>query len=599
MPNERNAVSLIATRLPYAVRRLAYISSDGESPLVDADLRGSQVYAAALDADFDSVKFDIPVDGLWIDAPEADANTLRIALEVWPPALSEWGFLWITLHPTVDAEQLFAATDFRLWTSQTLPDSAQLVQAVFEEYSAVEHAYALMDEGRPDWAFDLLDGLPDEALPDAIAQMEAAVAMQVALLGWPADTSNAPLLRRFSRSQQQFYKAVYIYPLLHSAYVCQGEFWLKLGRPDMTRRLLRSIQHASPRVEVEDRLEHIPESRDIVDTEPSLPNWDPAFRPRILILTYADSDSGMDVLYDGLCRILGAERLQEYPYKPVLHGQSGGRHPSACCHPGQAQSLETLEAELRVGTYDCILFADALRRTPRDEILRLIHANPKTPVVVYDTWDDCNDLHEELRQHLELDAFSGFFKREMLAGVSYASDTRPLPLAYSDGRVPARFPTERQHQVFFAGNRVFGLRRLYLEHIEEALTCSFADEFAPEEYAARLDESRIGLDFFGFGFDTVRYWELPAHGCMLLAERKPIRLPYNFQDGVCAVFFDDLPELEEKLQYYLAHPAEATRIAEAGHQHFLKHHTASARARQFLAQIQQRIGSHNPEGDLG
>lgn len=581
---------MIAARLPYAVRRLAYVSKDGNAIPDGAELRGARVYAAELGADLDSSELDEPMDGLWIDLPDADWDTLRPALVSWLPVLSERGFLWMTIPVSVDVDALFLDTGSRVWTRQPVSDTGQLVHAVCEAYSAVEHAYALLDGGHPDWAFDLLERLPEEALPDAVAQMEAAVAMQVALLGWPADAPKAPLLRRFSRAQQQFYKAVYIYPLLQSAYVCQAEFWMKLGRPDMARRLLRSIQHAAPRIEVKERLEVIPETQAIADTEHEPSVWDPAFRPRMSIVTYADGDSGMDVLYDGLCRVLGADRLQEYPYKPSLHGEGECRHPSVCCHPGTPKTVEQLEAELRAGEYDFILFADALQRTPREEVLRLVRAHPKVPVAVYDTWDDCNDLQEDIRRHLEVERFCGYFKREMLAGVPYGPGACPLPLAYSDGRVPAKFPGERTHDLFFAGNRVFGLRRLYLEHLELKLGRSFADEFAPDEYAARLDRSLIGLDFFGFGFDTVRYWEVPAHGGMLLAERKPVRIPHNFEDGVSAVFFDDLPELEEKLEYYLDHSEEAARIAAAGHRHFMAHHTASARARQFLGQMQRWMG---------
>ncbi|MDZ4860169.1 MAG: glycosyltransferase, partial [Candidatus Hydrogenedentes bacterium] len=107
-----------------------------------------------------------------------------------------------------------------------------------------------------------------------------------------------------------------------------------------------------------------------------------------------------------------------------------------------------------------------------------------------------------------------------------------------------------------------------------------------EMYKQSLADSRIGLSFFGFGFDTVRYWELAAHGCMLLAERPLVRIPFNFIAGESANFFDDLPELEQKLAHYLAHPDEAQMIATAGHSHFLKYHTTSARARQFLGRIQ-------------
>ena len=85
----------------------------------------------------------------------------------------------------------------------------------------------------------------------------------------------------------------------------------------------------------------------------------------------------------------------------------------------------------------------------------------------------------------------------------------------------------------------------------------------------------------------MRYWEVPAHGCMLLSERLPIRIPHNFRDGESAVFFDDLEQLETRLAHYLASPEDARAIGRAGHEHLKHYHTGSARARQMMGWIDQ------------
>ena len=101
----------------------------------------------------------------------------------------------------------------------------------------------------------------------------------------------------------------------------------------------------------------------------------------------------------------------------------------------------------------------------------------------------------------------------------------------------------------------------------------------------------MGISLPGNGFDTVRYWELPAHGVLLLSERLPLAIPHDFVDGKHAVFFDTVAELRDKADYYLAHPQEAIAIARSGHAYLLEHHTGSARARQCLGQIQQRLST--------
>jgi len=245
-----------------------------------------------------------------------------------------------------------------------------------------------------------------------------------------------------------------------------------------------------------------------------------------------------------------------------------------------------IEEQLRLGRFDVIVFGDLLELTDREAVLRLVNANPKVPLFVVDTQDDGYDSLPRILAYLGRDAVHGQFKREMLACVAYSPGTYPLPLAYPDDRVAHDIAGQRPDDVFWAGHRCWGLRRLYLDHIEARLGRSLDQRYTPDEYRAALDRAQIGLDIFGLGYDTVRYWETPARGCMLLAERRPIRIPLDFEDGESAVFFDDLPDLEQKLDYYLAHPDETRAIAVRGHDHLRRYHTGSARARQFLGRIQ-------------
>jgi len=136
---------------------------------------------------------------------------------------------------------------------------------------------------------------------------------------------------------------------------------------------------------------------------------------------------------------------------------------------------------------------------------------------------------------------------------------------------------------------MFGLRTLYTECLASVRGMEVERKYTPDEFKLALADSRIGLDFFGLGFDTVRYWELPAHGCLLLAERRPIRIPHDYEDGTSAVFFDDLPDLLEKLAYYDARPDRVAEIAAAGHEHFKRFHTNTARAEQFLGWVEARV----------
>ena len=204
------------------------------------------------------------------------------------------------------------------------------------------------------------------------------------------------------------------------------------------------------------------------------------------------------------------------------------------------------------------------------------------PVALMDALDEFTDFRDRVATHLQFNDFAAYFKREKHRAIDYGTNSYPLPFAYDQRRALEASPTNPRESFFWAGHRMFGIRRLYLESLEKHLGTTLDTMYTPEEYVQRIQGAAIGLNCFGMGFDTVRYWELPAHGTMLLSERLPIEIPYDFVDGESAVFFDDLSTLIEKLSYYETHPKETAEIAHAGHARYWQHHTNQARARQLL-----------------
>lgn len=453
-------------------------------------------------------------------------------------------------------------------------------------YDPVAHAKVLRESGKPAEAYEILSMIPGERLTEAKANAFVDAEMQQCLLDLEKRLPNTYQLQLFFTSLNLFYHAVSIDPLLQEPYHCQAAFWERIGMPDMGRRLLRSLNYASQQPVCEHH-------RSLLQEEaPKLPDIFSRTRKirRVLFLIPPEPNYGLDVLYDGLCDVLDDENVVDFPSKPTLHGDrplTQANYPCMFLRKSQALPPDEIVERLDKNDFDIVLYGD-VRGTMDAAGLPHLLRRVAAPIVLVDQEDTPVDHSQERTTHVGV-RFALQFKREKLSGIRYAARTYPLPFAFPESYLPQHQPVHRERTVFWAGHRMFGLRRLYLEYVEQQFGLQLDRLLPPDQYALEMLSSQIGLSFFGFGFDTVRYWEIPAHGCMLLAERPPIEIPENFKDGESAVFFDDLPELSEKLEYYLAHPSEVQRIAEAGHRLLRRHHTGKARAEQMLARIERYL----------
>jgi Glycosyl transferases group 1/Methyltransferase domain len=474
-------------------------------------------------------------------------------------------------------------------------ETEQFLIAVRPEYNPVAHARELLEAGRPDASYEVLSLIPEPYFenPDNAAVITSD--MLVSLLGIDDATGSEGRLDRFAQAQTLFHRTASKAPRCIDAYQCMAEFWRRIGDPSMGARLLRSIQHVAPSANAQRQVHAYTEIPPTHTQDLVPPEWTPPEHlPRVLFVTRKVPDYGLDVLYDGLCAVLGDARVIEFPWKPSLHGQTPDvfRHyPCTFDRPGDTVTLDDVRARLDRGDFDFVLYGDTERSLDEMAARQLTAAAEGTPIFVVDGGDDPRDNLGDILDHLGISSAAGYFKREMLKCVTYSPGTFPMPFAYADDRVAPDITGARTMPLFWAGNREYAPRPLYLEHVEELLQHPFNASYPQSEYATILRHARIGLNLFGGGFDTVRYWELPAHGCMLFSDRPPIHIPHNFIDGESAVFFDDLPDLEEKLTHYLAHPDATKAIAAAGYEHLTKHHTGSARARHFLGWIYQALES--------
>jgi len=88
-------------------------------------------------------------------------------------------------------------------------------------------------------------------------------------------------------------------------------------------------------------------------------------------------------------------------------------------------------------------------------------------------------------------------------------------------------------------------------------------------------------NFMRYG-GNMRLFEAAGVGAFQISDDRP-GIHEWFKEDQHLVIYRNLDELKEKVQYYLDHPEERQRIADAARKHVLEHHTYEQRLRQLEA----------------
>lgn len=91
-----------------------------------------------------------------------------------------------------------------------------------------------------------------------------------------------------------------------------------------------------------------------------------------------------------------------------------------------------------------------------------------------------------------------------------------------------------------------------------------------------------GISVPGAGYDTYRYWEIPATGACLVSFRTPITIPEDFTHWKNAIFVDDLYDLSKIMNFLLTERKSVQDIGYEGFLHLRSRHTSVQRAETVL-----------------
>lgn len=337
---------------------------------------------------------------------------------------------------------------------------------------------------------------------------------------------------------------------------------------------------------------------------------------RILLVSNPEPDYTQDVVYHGLVSLLGAENVVEHPRAPRYHETATPEAPYPMLRLGVPDAAPRGALDEMVAWSDAVVVGSLNRdaHAVARDALRLAKAARK-PTAFLDGGDD--PYVKEIFRHVDV-----YFKREvplrnpfltplplqrlyfrwrapqfvgpLREAIAVATSGMPgiLPLPFGVIDHGQRASREKDFDVAFMGlptsrERVRArdaLRRLSSEGIRV---------YAPDErlswwdYLDILARSRIGISLRGHGFDTYRYWEIPALGTMLLSETPRIEIPDNFEHGREAWFA--APESMPAAVREVLASADVAGIARAGHEKLLRKHTSHARGRTVLDALRARM----------
>jgi hypothetical protein len=317
---------------------------------------------------------------------------------------------------------------------------------------------------------------------------------------------------------------------------------------------------------------------------------------KILFLNTPETDYLQDLSYSGLVKALGPGRVVDHPWNPRFHLPLKD-YPRDLGRAGFAWPRIRADA----GSFGLVMVGAAKPRCFQSYLKIVDRIPPSTPVAFIDggDWPEMGgDLKRLDGWELYLEAvkrrpFDLVLKREMAEGAAYPANTFPLPLSFNFDRLPGRLPSCLRYQVSFWAVESNPVRTKALALIEDEFDCrangTVRDQVFSKykrkgrRYLEELAACAVVLNFPGAGWDTLRYWEVPALGRFMISMRPRIAIPDNFVDGKEIVFCrDDLSDLVDLCQYSLDHPEQREVMARAGTAKAREKHSDVARARYML-----------------
>ena len=317
-----------------------------------------------------------------------------------------------------------------------------------------------------------------------------------------------------------------------------------------------------------------------------------------------------DLTYAGLAEVLGKECVVDIPSHWQYHRERRFFWEPRNRYPGNLGYVPGPGPAFKKSDYDAVILGSA--KPDALSTLASVLENLRAPWFFVDGGDR-QDIGGDFEREGGKESLTLFrslcgkkkpaavFKREIPKGTK-TEGVFPLQFSFNPSLIAPLAPTsEKDHKVVFWAVESSEQRKKAFKLLQGKYDCGENGSvpgrkaskyiFKGAAYFKALNRTRIVLNLRGAGFDTLRYWEVPASGSLLLSEEPTIGIPDDFTNGKNAVFCgNDLSDMTSLIDHYLTHEDEALDIAREGQKHLLAHHTHRHRAEFILEVLEKQCG---------
>jgi hypothetical protein len=324
---------------------------------------------------------------------------------------------------------------------------------------------------------------------------------------------------------------------------------------------------------------------------------------KILYICSTRFDYLQDLTYAGLVKVLGKENVVDYPWNPKFNLPIKS-YPKNLGFKSISFRFPIMNNFKEI---DFVILASA-KKDALETYLKILPLIKNKPILFLDGGDfseiggdfyrhHCGDLYEAAIKQRPFDII---LKREYISSLHSAhANIFPFPFSfpYNITLLPI---TERlkKYDVSFWGQQNPQIRTNALNLLAGKYDCNQNGTTLDQNfktykrkglfYLKEISRCKIVLNFRGLGWDTMRYWEVPATGAFMISQEPKISIPNNFESGKHLVWCSDsLDDLIDLIDYYLARPLEREQMAINAREHLIKYHLNTARAATLIETVQR------------